>query len=179
MRELATRLNSSASRINDLEKGRTKLNVDWIHRLAKVFEVSPSRIAELTLGEAKEMIDDVEEYDGDLPDLRLTTTQRAYLVKSIALDQIGILPEMLLIAETSPALMSTISSGDIAIVNFHEDTGKRVLLRQFVPPSILVSNSSGDNAPVVNLRTHDAGITGVVVSSFQRYREKFKSVPNG
>lgn len=41
MEELAARANTTASQINKLEKGRVRLNFDWMHRLARALEVHP------------------------------------------------------------------------------------------------------------------------------------------
>lgn len=174
MRELAARTNSSASSINALEKGKTRLNSDWIERLCKAFSIEPEEL--LGFDDDKSTVflsDDVEKLTEEQLsniEIKLKETQFPYRVMSSVLDQLGILPGATLVTDVSQEQMRSIVTGDIVISQLHVDMRRFTLLRQFIEPSILITNSSRENAPILNLRTDDVGIKGIVVAAHNEFR---------
>lgn len=172
MRDLAARVNTSASTINKLEKGETKLTVLWMERLGDVFGVPVEQI--LQHSETGAVRDDVEPIslgNDATSGYRLTETQTLYTVKSNVLDQIGLIIGDILVAETSPDDIANIQSGDIAIARFRHNAQIALVLRQFIEPSLLITNSSSQNAPIINMRTQDVGIRAVIISSHSTLRK--------
>jgi transcriptional regulator with XRE-family HTH domain len=173
MRKLAEKVSTSASTINKLEKGETTLNVHWMERLARIFEVSAAEL----LGSASDKVgfqEDVvphEQGQGE-PKLALTETQLLYQVKTKALDQLGIMPGALLVVETSKASVTAIADGDPVIAELNGDRDVVALLRQYIAPSLLITNSSEDNAPIINLRNENAGLKGGVVAAHNFFHHK-------
>ena len=173
MRKLADKVSTSASTINKLEKGETTLNVHWMERLARVFDVSAAEL----LGSASDkpvLQGDVilHEQKQDETKLALTDTQVLYEVKTKALDQRGIMPGAFLVVETAKASVTAIEDGDLVIAELNGDRDAVTLLRQYTAPSLLITNSSDDNAPIINLRNEDAGLKGVVVAAHNFFHPK-------
>jgi transcriptional regulator with XRE-family HTH domain len=173
MRDLADRLGTSGSTVNKLEKGQTALNIPWMERLAAAFGVPiETLVSSSTKSDAR---DDVSRYlikpDGP-KDFIVNDTQHIYEVNAPVLDQIGVVPGTLLVVEVSPEIVASLDSEDIVIARRTLGSQTLTLLRQYIAPSLLITNSSRENAPVINLRTDDAGIKGVVVASHNRHRKK-------
>jgi transcriptional regulator with XRE-family HTH domain len=188
MRELAARANTTSSTINKLEKGLTRLNTDWLTRLAAALEVEPQELITPSDREPPPIQqDDVELYEGGLPYGLLNifddrdkekdaeylksrfAKQSRYMVKSSVLDQIGITTNSIIISDASPEEINRIKTGNIVIAELRENGRKVTILRQFLAPSILVANSSMPLPPVINMRLQDATIKAVVVASIHSH----------
>jgi transcriptional regulator with XRE-family HTH domain len=173
MRKLADKVSTSASTINKLEKGETTLNVHWMERLACVFDVSAAELLGSASDQAGFQADAIpHEQSQDEPKLALTETQVLYEVKTKALDQRGIMPGALLVVETAKASVTAIADGDLVIAELNGDRDAVTLLRQYIAPSLLITNSSEDNAPIINLRNEDAGLKGIVVAAHNFFHPK-------
>lgn len=173
MRELADRANSSASTINGLEKGKTQINVAWLQRLSEVFEVPPEEILGIESAPARQLSEDVAQYDQSgqqVRQIRLEEAQFLYEAKTAVLDQIGILPGMILVVDMSPGAVGALRQGDVVVAQAYSDMSAVTILREFIEPSLLITNSSMRNLPIINTRTEDAVVKGVVVSSVSHFR---------
>lgn len=170
MRDLAERANTTSSTINKLEKGRTRLNTDWLEKLSKAFDVTPDQIVSFTPLDIKVISDDVVAYQEKIQEFMLSDAQLPYLAKTNVLDEIGIEPGKILIVDMSPDEIKHLKSGDIVIVEYNQGTKATTLLRQHIKPNLLITNSRTNNAPIINLQTEDARIMGVVIASHQRFR---------
>ena len=86
-------------------------------------------------------------------------------VKGRSLDQLDINDGDLVLVDDSDEAVKNIAPLKVAMVAYHpEPNGPAILLlRQFVPPKQLVSNSSGEAFPILNLDRDDVQIMGVVV----------------
>ena len=169
MRTLAARMNTTSSTINKLEKGLTRLNIEWMKRFAEVFNVHPDQIVEFSLTIQEETRDNASLYDAEIEELNLSETQLLYLVGKPALDQRGIDPGMILIVETSPKRVAKMHSGDVVIAEHSGDMGITILLRQFIPPNLLITNSSEFHASIISTNQHDVTIKGVAVGAYRRF----------
>lgn len=189
MRELAARANTTSSTINKLEKGITRLNTDWLMRLAVALEVDLQELVKTSdFNVVPKRQDDVELYEGELLGGFVTfigdpekakdnaylagrfTMQSRYTVKSHVLDQIGIYPESIIISDSSPDEINRLGTGSIVIAQLRENGQEATILRQFLAPSILVTNSSMQSPPVINMRLQDAVIKGVIVASIRSHK---------
>lgn len=192
MRELASRVGTTSSTINKLEKGITRLNTDWLSKLAVALDVEISELVSTSSLETElTQKDDVEFHDDDhavvsgSADNPLTkdeyekraSKQHTYIVRTNVLDQIGIFPDTLVIIDTDPEIIKDIKSGSIVIAKLRDDNRERLVLRQFLSPSILAPNSSSELPPVINTRLHDAKIQGVVVASIKRHGPDSPQLP--
>jgi len=173
MRELAARANTSASTINKLEKGETVLNVVWMQRLAKIFDISPESLLgshdEAAPKNDAEPFKEGQEASINIP---LSPTQFLYQVKSTVLDQIGIVQGDILVMDSSPSELSALESEDIVLAQLNRDDDRVMILRQFIAPSLLITNSSSENLRIINLRTDRVVLKAVVVSSHSQLRRR-------
>jgi transcriptional regulator with XRE-family HTH domain len=172
---LAQKTNSSKSSIHDVISGKTKLNTDWIMKLAKALDVSEAEIFEAS-GVSRETIeDDVVLVTEGADAAGLTKTAKGdllYRVVQDRLDQIGIVSGMTLLVETNPETVASLESEEIVIAQLHWRARTITLLRQYIAPSLLITNSSARNADILNLRTDDVGITGIVIQAQINRRRK-------
>jgi transcriptional regulator with XRE-family HTH domain len=173
MRELAARASTTGSTINKLEKGYTTLDVNWMERLAKAFDVSAEEI--MRKSKVASLTDDAEIYEPDDLDLSSFITGEGHLLYKMitnVLDQIGIVSGDILVVDTDPDEIAAVQSGDVVIARLRDQGESWTLVRQFIEPSLLISNSSSKNEPGINLRSQSAGITGVLLSSHSKFRKK-------
>lgn len=98
----------------------------------------------------------------------LSDTQFPYVTKSNVLDEIGIQAGKILIVDMFPEIIKQLKSEDVVIVQYHQGTKATTLLRQYIEPNLLITNSRTDNAPIINLQTEDAQIMGIVIAFHQR-----------
>jgi transcriptional regulator with XRE-family HTH domain len=171
MRELARRVNTTSSTINKLEKGAIKIDVNWIKKLSEAFEVPMSELFGDLIGDKISFSSDVALYDGDLesafPDIRFESNHSVYMVLTHALDQIGILPKHFLLVDQSIEDTKNLDTGDIVIFKlFDREIASEfaTLMRQFVTPSIFITNTSSDEQQIINAKDKRFKILGVVTS---------------
>lgn len=97
-----------------------------------------------------------------------------WLVRSNALDRVGILPGDVIEVDPSPETCENLKPLDKVIVqHMHADPNVLLavtLLRQFVPPSLLVSNSSGKNDMPLDLERDEVHVRGVIVAVHRSVR---------
>jgi transcriptional regulator with XRE-family HTH domain len=182
MRELAQRVNASASTINAIEKGKTQLNLPWLNRLAKVFDISVEELAGFTKPvdqllvvlqdevvpinpNSHELIFSHDENRFKLSAIRLTETQVLCEVTQPVLDQVGIHISAVVVVDHSPDLINNPKSLDILVGKYSYGHNQMMILRQFVAPNLLITNSSSVNYPSINLRDEGVKIVGVVMWS--------------
>lgn len=173
MRALAELVNTTGSNINKLEKGQSRLDLVWIEKFAKVFNVQPAEIIDPGQSSSPGVREDVVAYSPggtEAPRMHLTDTQFSYTVQTDALDQIGILPGATLVVDMSPSALADLQTGDVVIAQVYDGMQAKTLLRQFIAPSLLITNCATANAPTINLRNTDAAIKGVLVGSYTQFR---------
>jgi putative transcriptional regulator len=161
---------SDKFKLSRIETGKQPLDLDLATKIARVLDVTIAEV--LGIEEGGGLSEEAAPYEADSGDplRRLEDPQRnrtLYRVTCNALDELGI------------------RAGDVVLVDFSADAVKRLrplqpviaqlydpseltravtLVRQFVPPSLLVTNSRTDNRPPVNMATMDAHVKGVIIS---------------
>jgi len=162
--------------VSRLERGKTQLKLDVAQRVAKALDVSIAEVlgvAEADAGPgATGFSDDMVAYDagrGD-PFAPLATDNR-YLMQATSdcLDLAGIHMGDVLVADGSAEACERPPPLAAVRVQFHPDPVNQpglayTLLRQFLPPRLVVTNSSKLNAPTIDLEKDDAQILAVIVS---------------
>ena len=173
MEKLASMIGREKPLIYKLEKGLTRYNETVLNALAKALEVSPMELLKdeqdgddivPTMGPLQDAIPyDANLNTGALP--AIDSQQFVYELKSSVLDQIGLFPGDIIIIDISPDFLDGLSDGDVVVAQSYEGGVATTIVRQFVGPCMLVSNSSGTNPPIINIRSQDVGIKGVMRSS--------------
>ena len=197
--ELANEAGLSQGYVSRLESGRRGkrgLTAATAERLALALKTSPAEVmgipgagnsaaSRITL--PHQMEEDAEPYDAQHDDLLLAFVKKRknvspYIVKSDALDQAGIHKGDIVFLDISSETVSNVQPLDpvLAQLYAHTETAQgaslamnktRTLLRQFVPPSLLITNTSGDNAPILNIDTEAVAIKGVIIGKHQTFRK--------
>lgn len=172
MEKLASMIGREKPLIYKLEHGLTRYNETVLNALARALEVSPMELLKDEqdgdpAGPSMSMQDaipyEITQDSGALPPI--ADQQVLYEMKSLVLDQIGLFPGDILIIDISPNFLDILDDGDVVVAQAHEGDRTAIIVRQFLAPSMLVSNSSGMNPPVINIRSEDVGIKGVMRSS--------------
>jgi transcriptional regulator with XRE-family HTH domain len=178
MRELAHRTNSSASTINSLEKGKTELTLSWLRRLAKAFEAPVEEILGLPNPQLSSfshprshpnnnvlLLNDVTPLPSNEPEFaifNLADNHKLYSVTSTVLNQ-RIPFGYIIVVDKSDAAIKEMRMGDIVIGTYADGDNVSRLIRQFVPPNLLITNSSDNNLPSINSQAEPFQLEGKVL----------------
>jgi transcriptional regulator with XRE-family HTH domain len=184
--EVAKRVadNTSPSTIQKLEQGGMQLTPKWAERMARAFGVSameiyePPRLASLT-PDRRRLAEDVAPYSPDLPTETAGNEAREppagsarYIVTSRALDELGLIPGMVVEVNETPAAIKSVATGDIVIadVTLPGHAHATTVMREFIEPALLITNSSERNETPIHMRQTPTRIAGVVETAFKSLR---------
>lgn len=171
------------SAVSRIETGETSLDLLLAKRIAEFFDVSLAYVLDIEMGEtdaANEVAgfgeSDVQPYTpypGD-PFAKMAGDNRYLLnAKTDALTSHGIRRGDVLLVDDSADLCAAPPGLSAVIVQYNEDPGRSEhtveLLRQFVPPSLLVTNAGEKNRRPIDMSIEDAHIVGVVVWSGRKH----------
>lgn len=174
MHALAEAAGTTGSTINKLEKGVMRLTTDWMEKIAVALEVQPAEL--LATHPKADLFDDVNAYqftertDPTLVPLSKLPNHVVYFVRSMVLQDLGIEPGDRLLVDKSREAIDAVAPLSAVVANYFEYDDApdardqpRALLRQFLPPNKLVTNSSTEPRPEINMAQESAEIIGVVV----------------
>ena len=87
------------------------------------------------------------------------------------LDELGIIPGAVVLATMAPQRMDALKSEDIVIAQLFEgDFSAKTIMRQYIEPNLLITNSAGANARPLHRKHDDVHIRAVVTQIFLRPR---------
>ena len=175
--DLGTRIGRTKWQISRLESGKTRLDLDTARKLAGVFQVPLSELLSpepaatasaprLAAGFAEELVP-YKPAPSDPMSAFLTPTRDLFRIDTDALDKIALTRGDIVVVDYSQAAVSAAPPLAAVRVRLHppDDFMQPVtLLRQFVPPRLLITNSSVANQPSIDMDKEDAHIVGVVIS---------------
>ena len=181
--DLGTRISRTKWQISRLESGKTRLDLDTARKLAGVFQVplsellGPEPAAKLTAsgipaGLAEELVP-YQPAPNDPMSAFLTATCGLYRVDTDSLDKIALKRGDIVVVDYSQDAVTSTPALAAVRVRLHPpiDFMQPVtLLRQFVPPRLLITNSSAVNQPSIDMDKEDAHIVGVVISTHRDLR---------
>src|SRR5262249_51908860 len=112
--------------------------------------------------EAEPFMPDAGSFEARIP---LKDTQSWYRIRDSRLDEIGIMPGDAVVIDIGKSAMTGVAIGDVVIANLYSADGKsaEALLRQWMPPRLLVTNSRSRNAMPLNLEHDNVSLLGIVV----------------
>lgn len=166
--------------VSRLEVGKTQLKLDVANRIADALGVSLSEVLAIEDGgrttilprAGSGMAEDLAPYDGgpNDPFMRLVEDNTyPLLVQTDALDLAGIRRGDVVIVDGSAAICERPPPLAAVRVQYHPDPNNPeravTLLRQYVPPRLVITNSSVRNERSLDIDIDDAQILGVVRSS--------------
>lgn len=162
--------------VSKLEAGKKLLKSETMQKLAEAFNVDPATVLGLDakagpISAGGFFSDDLEPYDatpGDPFAALQHDTRYLCRVTCNSLSKIGILKGDVVVVDGSEAAVKSRQPLAAVRVQYHpdpDDFGHAVtLLRQWVPPALLITNSATQNAVPIDMDADDAQILGVVVS---------------
>lgn len=174
--QLALAIGRTKSVISRIEAGRTSLDLEIAQQIADTLNATLADVLGISTGgkPLSGFAEDVTPYDAAGPQYpALPPNQFRYLVATAACENAGVKPGDIVVIDDSAAAVGTVQSLDIVVVAYHHpQTPNKAahLLRQFVPPSLLITNSGHDNARSIDVAREDASIMGVVVSIHKKTR---------
>lgn len=172
LEQLAARFGDSttASTVHKLETGTMKLTTEWMEKLGKAFGgIDPIEIIDDRPRAG--FTEDVTRYvaaDGQ-PALTAKAGHALYTVTSGALDEIGILKGDVVEVDERDEARREVATGDIVVADVETGPGATVrVMREFIEPALLITNSRAENAIPINTRTTRTTVLGVVVGSHRQ-----------
>lgn len=164
--ELADACGSTPSTVAKLESGRMRLTIERVEQLAAALERDPLELLARPVHALPAA--DVSLWAGEPPPELAGAAARGqtlWRVESRWLDQLGLLPgDIVSAAGPGGAGAPVLATGAVLVAELRDADGRPVtVLRQFVAPSLLISNSLSANT-VLNMRAVPARILGLVTA---------------
>ena len=173
--ELADLMNVHNTTIQKLEGGKTDLTVAKMEKLAALFEVPVTEFFDNGSTKNRDKQGFLE------PASRPYTPPKGHALASTAnnktlttyqlteniLDEINLLAGDILTFDMSSEAVKNVKSGDVVLVQLYDPDNflKAVtMIRQFIWPALLITNSAANNQPTINMRREDAHIKGIMTS---------------
>jgi transcriptional regulator with XRE-family HTH domain len=159
--QLADKVGTTGNHIWRLESGRSRLSQGWMTRLAEALACSPADLIANVV--AAEVGAEVEAVDGH-PVIASIASRglRVYRVTERSVVNIGISPGDIITVDESEGAAANPRGLDIVLVEIGPN--KNRVLRQFVPPSMLVTNRGGANLAIdLNDPSVNPRIVGIVL----------------
>ena len=173
--DLAKKVGTSRQQIARLEDGDRRLTVGWMQRVAKALGVEPSDL--IATAAVAELVPDVEPIHSERLDdhIRLLVSRGLgfYRVIRDTCIRVGIAAGATISVDQTEQAIARVVTGDVVIVRMTDASRPKsapVLgLRQFVAPSLLITNRPGQNLSV-DMQSQDLCllIVGVVIRDAQR-----------
>lgn len=181
--DLGTRIGRTKWQISRLESGKTRLDLETARKLAGVFQVPLSELLSpepaktpaapgMPAGLAEELVP-YKPASNDPMSAFLTPTRDLFRIDTDALDKIALRRGDIVVVDYSQGAVTAAPPLAAVRVRLHppDDFMQPVtLLRQFVPPRLLITNSSVANQPSIDMDKEDAHIVGVVISTHRDLR---------
>lgn len=167
----------SQAQVTRIENGGRGLSMPRAEKFAEVLETTVSEVFGL---DDKIVLE--AERTGNSPEIEPFEPQRGdpvaslirnkpnispYVVRASALDQVGIADGDILLVDITAAAVDQVKPMQCVIAVLYsalDAHASRIVLRQFIPPGMLITNSRHHNAQPLNLLTDDVHLKGVVVS---------------
>ena len=121
--------------------------------------------------------EDAEPFDPRHDDLLLGFVKRRenvlpYKIKSNALDRINIFTGDVVFLDISAAAVENIKALDPVVARIYGEQSMTAVtvVRQFIPPSLLITNTSGKNMPMLDLEEDPVAIKGVIIGKHTSFK---------
>ncbi len=163
--DVAGQVGLSEGHMSRVEAGTRGLRFAKLDRLARVLGVP---VAELAGGIEMRCTSDVAPYyppKGSVIEKALSSsTQRMYRVLTNVLNEIKIVANDLIVVETNPKSFNKIENGKALIISILDEKGNEVLLlRQYIAPYLLITNSNDENELSLHMQKLEIKLIGSVI----------------
>lgn len=163
--QLADRMGTQSQQIGKHERGERRLTIQWMQRYAAALGIAPADLISVpAMDEIKNEIEPAT-IDG-LPGVSAAIASRGLALFRVLISRItdaGITVGQVITIDRSDAAKNAAKAGDVVAIRYG---GTDVmLLRQFIPPYMLVTNMRGNRNSVLRLddRTVALDLVGVVI----------------
>lgn len=150
--------------ISKIERHAQGITAPQAHALAEIFNCRMDDLYEAAPGLAEEaapFVPNARSFELRIP---LDVHQKWYQIKKSYLGQIGYFDNVQVVIDISSEAIHNLDIGSVVIANKHSaNGGAEIILRQFIPPSLLITNSQCNNLRTLNLETDDVTIFGIVI----------------
>lgn len=173
---LAQRVGSTQGTISRIENGTRGLSVPFAERIASALGTDVQSVLGITAEKRTEgspptpgLTEEAEAYTPGAGEVRIVppkgTNIVPWRVKSGSLDLVDVLPGDVVYVDVSQEAVEALKPlAKVVAQRFLEDGSAVSVLRQYLPPSLLVTNSRHRNEPPLNVETDDVHVRGVIVS---------------
>ena len=164
--QLAEKVGLSESHLSRVEAGARGVKLSKLGALAKILGVP---MIELMPQESFEHASDLVPYvppKGSAVEKALaSSSQRMFRVLSGVLNELEISENDLIIADCSKGAIAQVVNGSLVVAEaINTRTGeKTLLLRQFIAPNLLITNSEGQNSISIHMLRAKVSILGLVI----------------
>lgn len=174
---LAEAIGRTKSVISRLEDGSTRLDLEVAASIAKVLDTTLAEVLDIETadpGRVAGFAEDLSPFDPPASDWRAglkRDTRYLHIVETDVLDAMGIGKGDVVVIDIGADAVRAIQALQVAQVRWHPEGDfmkPRTLLRQYVPPRLLITNSTTGNQRMIDLMADDAHIVGVVVDVLKR-----------
>ncbi len=180
--QLAEKAGISPTYLTRIEGGTRGLSVPVAERIAVALQTAVEDVLGLTgesasaRGNGGGFSEDVAIYEPSTADAAPRAARGEhvirYIVKTAVLDKVGIRPGDVLFIDVSARAVEALNPLQIVIAQAYDSDellNATTVLRQFVPPDLLITNSSASNEAMLALGL-DAMLRGVVTGSYRPLR---------
>ncbi len=166
---VAVKIGVKVETISKIERGVQHITELQAHALAAAFNCSIDDLYEARPVSAQDLIEEAAPF---LPDaesfesrILLREHEKWYQITKSYLGEIGYFDGMGIVIDVSSNAVRNLRMGDVVIAKkCSASRSAETIVRQFVPPSLLITNSLRGNLQPLNLNTDRVSIFGVVIS---------------
>lgn len=166
--QLGERMGVSEQQVARYERGDRRLTIQMMARFAATLNVTPAElVAGMPVGQEDQPELEIATVDG-VPGLMAAIATRGlkvYRVRRSLVTDAGIVDGQIITVDESDEAKATAKTGDIVVAGYQ--SSDVMILRQYVAPSLLVTNMPGPHNDIIRLDDVSvrARILGVVIKS--------------
>ncbi|MFM2445572.1 MAG: hypothetical protein RI936_19 [Pseudomonadota bacterium] len=171
---LGAKIGTDKGGVSRLENGETRLDIARAREIADALGTTVEEVLGLGMPGLREDATPYTAAPGDPFARLLADNQYLYAITSNVLDEVGIKAGDLVLVDGSARRVDRLASGEAVVINVVDpadlmDQSKAVtLVRQFVPPRLLITNSRSENHAPINRADDHVAVLGVIVSRHTR-----------
>jgi transcriptional regulator with XRE-family HTH domain len=162
---------ANSETISKIERGAQSMTPGQVITFAALFNVPPAAFVKDMPGigrergfseEAEPFMPGAGSFESRVP---LSEAQSWYRIRDSRLDELGIIPGDIVVIDIGKAAMAGLAIGDVVIANLYSADGKsaETIVRQWIPPRLLITNSRSRNLMPLNLEQDSVSLLGAVV----------------
>lgn len=179
VRALAELAGVDHTAISRIERGERGMSVEMAEKLANALNESTAHLLGIEQGPvvspAGQLSEEAEPYSWpDTDQAAPIAIKRAarenivtFLIKSGTLDNIDFRPGDIVFVDIGQAAVDSLKPSQCVVAQHYSGLSARTIVRQFIPPSMLITNSRTENGIGLNLETDDVAIKGVIIGQYK------------